>query len=295
VANGWHNWAGNEHCTPAVVERPGTERQLLAAVRRAGVGDHRVKVAGAGHSFTGIACTDGVQIRLERYGRVLDIDGHAGRVTVQAGIRLSRLNSELASRGLALENLGDVAYQRLGGAIATATHGTGGQFGGLATQVVALSLVTAEGTLVNCSADEHPEIFAAARVGLGALGVVSTVTLRCVPAFNLHAIEEPMRLDHVLDHFDDYVAGNDHFEFFWVPHTRWALTKRNNRTEEVAKQRWWAGRFGHRVMMENVAFGALCRLGRSVPALTPRLAPLLATGGRSDFVDRSYRVFASPR
>jgi FAD-linked oxidoreductase len=295
MANSWHNWAGNERCTPAVVERPGTEGQLVAAVQRAAASGQRVKVAGAGHSFTGIACTDGVQIRMERYGRVLDIDGRAGRVTVQAGIRLSRLNAELATRGLALENLGDVAYQRLGGAIATATHGTGGRFGGLATQVLALRLITAEGTIVTCSADEQPEIFAAARVGLGALGVVSTITLRCVPAFNLHAVEEPMELDHVLDHFDGYVAGNDHFEFFWVPHTRWALTKRNNRTEEVAKQRWWAGRFGHRVMMENVAFGALCRLGRSVPALIPKLAPLLATGGRSEFVDRSYRVFASPR
>src|ERR1019366_5034429 len=180
--NSWQNWAGNQQCSPAVVECPGTATELLAAVERASSRHQRIKVAGAGHSFSDIACTDGAQILLRNYARVLDVDHDSQRVTVQAGIRLGRLNVELASRGLALENLGDVAYQRVGGAISTATHGTGGRFGGLATQVVGLQLITADGSLVTCSADRQPEIFAAARVGLGALGVTSTVTLRCVPA-----------------------------------------------------------------------------------------------------------------
>jgi L-gulono-1,4-lactone dehydrogenase len=291
----WRNWAGNQSCAPSRVETPGNESQLLSVVQRAGSRGQPIKVAGSGHSFSDIACTDGVQVRLAHYGRILDVDRDANRVTVQAGVRLGRLSAALANRGLALENLGDVAYQQVGGAISTATHGTGASFGGLATQVVGLQLVAADGTLVTCSATEEPEVFHATRVGLGALGVVSTVTLRCVPAFNLHAVEEPMRLDHVLEHLAGYVSGNEHFEFFWVPHTDWALTKRNNRTDEPPRQRWWATRFGKRVLMENVAFGAVCRLGRDMPALIPKLAPLLAAGGRSEYVDRGYRVFASPR
>jgi L-gulono-1,4-lactone dehydrogenase len=295
AAGTWRNWAGNQACTPATVEYPANEADLGAALERAVSRGQTVKATGAGHSFNDIACTDGAHIRLDRYKRVLDVDRGGGRVTVQSGIRLGRLNVALATRGLALENLGDVAYQRIGGAIATATHGTGGTFGGLATQVVGLRLLAADGSLIDCSADEEPDVFQAGRVGLGALGLLSTVTLRCVPAFNLHGVEEPMRLDHVLEHFADYVAGNEHFEFFWVPHTDWALTKRNNRTDEPPRQRWWATRFGKRVLMENVAFGAVCRLGRAMPALIPKLAPLLAAGGRSEYVDRGYRVFASPR
>jgi L-gulono-1,4-lactone dehydrogenase len=253
-----------------------------------------VKVIGAGHSFTDIACTEGLQISLSHYRRVLDIDRESGLVTAEAGIKLEALNDMLAVRGLAMANLGDIAYQTLAGAISTGTHGTGVKLGGLATQVVGLDLITADGTIVSCGPDTEPEIFQAARVSLGALGVISTVTLQCVPGFSLHAVEEPMRLSHVLEHLDDYVAGNDHFEFFWVPHTGWVLTKRNNRTDRQVGGR---GRFGYlrnRILMENVGFGAVCRAGRLRPSMIPRLSRMLPSP-HADYVDRSYRVYASPR
>ena len=282
-------------CAPLAISHPGTEAQLLEVVDRAAALRRRLKVVGAGHSFTDIACTDGVLVRLDNYNRVLDIDRERGLVTVEAGIRLSTLNDELAARGLGMENLGDIAYQTVAGAISTGTHGTGAKLRGLAAQVAGLDLITAEGAILSCSADEEPEIFDAARVGLGAIGVLSTVTLRCVPAFSLEAVEEPMRLDHVLDHLDEYVDGNDHFEFFWVPHTGWALTKRNNRTERPVGGRTRVREFRDRVLLENVAFGAVCRAGRLRPAMIPRLSRILPNTGRSEYVDRSYRVFASPR
>jgi L-gulonolactone oxidase len=278
-----------------VIECPGTESDVVRAVKQAARRGRRVRVVGAGHSFTDAACTDGVHIRLDNYDRVLDVDSEAGLVTVQAGIRIRKLNLALAARGLGLDNLGDVDYQTVAGAVSTATHGTGARYGGLATQVVALDLVTADGALLSCSADQEPDLFQAARVGVGALGVLSTITLRCVPAFNLRAAEEPMRMGRVLERFDDHVALNDHFEFFWVPHTDWALTKRNNRTDEPAGGRSPAAAFRDRVMMENVAFGAACRAGRLVPALVPHLARLVATGTTAEYVDRSYRVFPTPR
>ncbi|HEX9548952.1 MAG TPA: D-arabinono-1,4-lactone oxidase [Acidimicrobiales bacterium] len=291
----WQNWAGNQVCSPVAVERPGTDSELVAIVKQAGAQGQRVKVVGAGHSFTDVACTDGVQISLDNYGRLLRVDRELGRVTVQAGIQLHTLNEALAARGLGMENLGDIAYQSIAGAISTSTHGTGARFGGLATQVVGLDLVTADGSVISCSADEEPAIFQAARVGLGALGVLSTVTLQCVPAFNLHAVEESMRLDDVLAHIDEHVADNDHFEFYWVPHTGWALTKRNDRTDEPAHGRGRFGEFRERVLFENVAFGAVNRVARMRPSWIPRLAKMLPSTGRSEYVERSDRVFTSPR
>lgn len=264
-------------------------------VRLAADAGRLVKATGSGHSFTDIACTTGVQVRLSRYRRVLACDLDAGTVTVQAGITIAELSRELARRGLALENVGDIGYQTIAGAISTGTHGTGLRFGGLATQVAGLELVSGDGTVVRCSPEENPSVFAAARLGLGALGVISSVTLRCRPAFNLRAVEEPLELAEVLARLDELVEVNDHFEFFWVPHTDRCLTKRNNRANgrpgRTVRMREW----GRRAVMENMAFGAACRLGRRRPGLTPRLAPLVAGGRRREYLDRSDRVFSSPR
>ncbi len=291
----WRNWARNQQCAPQRIERPATEDDLVRVVKDAAAAGERVKVVGAGHSFTGIALTDGRLVRLDRYNRVLAADPARRTVVVQAGITLTRLNEELWARGLALKNLGDIAYQSIAGAISTSTHGTGRQFGGIATQVTGLRLIAGDGAIIECSADREPESFRAARVGLGALGVISTVTLQCVPAFNLHAIEMPMRVDDVLAHLEEHVSQNDHFEFFWVPHTGWALTKRNNHTEEPLRPRGRWQEFRDDVLLQNVAFGALCRVGRLRPSLIPRLSRIIPSTGHVEYIDRSDRVFASPR
>ena len=291
----WQNWLGNQRCAPARIERPRSESDLVRIVREAADAGRRVKVVGAGHSFTGIALTDGHLISLDGYGAVLTADVERATITVQAGVRLQRLNEELEARGLAMPNLGDIAYQSIAGAISTATHGTGLKFGGLAAQVIGMRVVAGDGSVIECSAGQEPEVFHAARVGLGALGIVSTVTLQCVPAFRLHAVEQPERVDELLEALDEHVEANDHFEFFYVPHTRWALTKRNRRTDEAPAPRARWREFRDDILMQNVAFGALCRLGRLRPSLIPRLSALVAASGRSEYVDKSYRVFASPR
>ncbi len=291
----WRNWAGNQVAHPVAVHRPTSEHDLAAVVKQAAAEGARVKVVGSGHSFTDIACTDGHLVDLGGYNRVLSIDPEARTATVQAGIRLEDLNRHLDLRGLAMPNLGDIAYQTISGAVSTSTHGTGRTLTGLAGQIAALRLVLGDGTCVDCSPEEESELFHCARVGLGALGIISTVTLDVVPAFNLAVVEEPMRVDSLLEDLDTHVDGNDHFEFFWVPHTGWALTKRNNRTDEPLAPRgrvseWWNDRF-----LQNYAFGALCRVGRLRPQWIPRLAKALPAAGRVTYVDQSYRVFASPR
>ena len=217
----WKNWAGNQRSSGVAFHRPDTELDLVEIVNVARKSNQRVKVVGHGHSFTDIAVTDGHIVSLENYNKILNLDTVAHQVTVQSGIQLSDLNEQLDLKGFAMPNLGDIAYQSLAGSISTSTHGTGITNTGLAAQVVGLSLITADGLILNCSLSENAEIFHVARVGLGALGILSTVTLRVVPAFHLHAVEEPMRLDHLLDHLDEFVGNNDHFEFFWVPHTGW--------------------------------------------------------------------------
>lgn len=291
----WSNWAGTAASEPAAVEAPRTTAEIVRLVRAAHRRGRRVKAVGAGHSFTPIAVTDGVLVHLGRFRRVLDIDREAGTVTVESGIRLQRLNTVLAARGLALPNMGDVAVQSVAGAISTGTHGTGARFGGLATLVVGLEVVLADGSVVRCSADEEPELFAAARLGLGAIGLVTSVTLSCVPAFNLRAVEDRADLDATLDDFDELVAAHDHFECYWVPHTDTVRTKANDHTTDPPAGQ---GRIAHlvqRELMENALFGAVCHLERALPAVTPTVARLVAAGGRSEWVDRSDRVFTTPR
>ncbi|MDQ6840583.1 MAG: FAD-binding protein [Actinomycetota bacterium] len=291
----WSNWSGTATCHPASVEWPVTTADMARVVRTARRRGQRVKAVGSGHSFTPIAATDGVQVRLGRHRRILDIDRERATVTAEAGVRLRSLAETLAARGLALSNLGDVAVQSLAGAIPTGTHGTGARYGGLATQVLALELVLADGSVVNTSPEEEPELFDAARLGLGALGLISTVTLQCVPAFDLHAIEDRADLDSVLTSLDDNVAAHDHYEWFWVPHTRRVRTKVNDRTDQPPGGRGRVREWWERMVLENVVFGALCRADRLIPALTHRLAPVVASGGRREWVERSDRVFTSPR
>ncbi len=291
----WTNWAGNQSCAPTSIRRPTSEDELVAIVKEAAASGSRVKCVGAGHSFTPIACTDGTLLDLSGYDRVLGHDPEARTITVEAGISLSKLCEELDLRGLALENMGDIAYQSIAGATATATHGTGWHFGNISSRIVGLRLVASDGSVVVASPDENPEVLDAARVGVGALGIVSAVTLQAVKAFRLHAIEEPMRVDEILGDFDGYMSSADHVEFYWVPHTGWALTKRNRRTDEPASPRGRVKEVVDDLLLPNVAFGALCRIGRRRPAWIPRMAKILPSTGRVEYTDRSDKVFTSPR
>lgn len=291
----WSNWAGNEVARPLSIEAPRDEDELAEVVREARARGESVKVIGSGHSFTPAAVTDGRMVSIGSLAGIRSVDHDRRTVTVGAGTRLMDLNESLHELGLAMPNLGDIAYQTVAGAISTSTHGTGARHTGLAAQVKGFRIVDGEGQVHQCDAEQNPDILDVARVSVGCLGAVSEYTLQMVPAFRLRATEAPMRLEQVLEEMDDHVDGNDHFEFFWVPHTRWALTKRNERTQDEPQplprmRGWWEKTF-----MENVAFGALCRVGRARPSLIPRLATALPSSGSRTYVDHSHKVFASPR
>ena len=297
----WQNWAGTASADPARRYWPRTAEGIAEAIGEAVSAGLPVRALGSGHSFTPAAATSGAALDLSHWAGVISADAESGLVTVRSGTTLRSLNAALDVLGLALPNLGDIDEQTIAGAISTGTHGTGARLGGLATQVVALDLVRADGTVVSCSAEQRPDLFAAARVSLGALGVISTVTLRCVPAFALAADERPMPLEEVTARFGEFAAGNDHFEFFWFPYGKRALVKRNNRitardTKAAPDPMPEWRRFWEYEVMENGAFGALCRTGRALPGLIRPLNRLAAaTLSKRSYSAPSHRVFVTPR
>jgi L-gulono-1,4-lactone dehydrogenase len=269
------------------VERPASEDELGRLV----AGARRVKVAGAGHSFTDIACTDGLMLDLSRMNRVLGVEGD--EVTVEAGITIRELGPALAERGLALENQGDVDAQTIAGAISTATHGTGGRFANLSSQVTGVRLVTAAGEVVEFREGDD---LRAARVSLGALGAITALTLRCVPAFTIHRVDRPLPLEDVLTNLDEHVDSNDHFELFVFPYTRTALTLTSRRTDREPRPAGRAQVLLRDVLLENAALEAACRTGRRFPALIPRVnRALVRAMSPAEHLDSSHRVYANRR
>jgi L-gulonolactone oxidase len=295
-SGGWTNWAGDQSCRPAQTVRPATRDELSTAIAAAAAAGRRVSVAGSGHSFTEAAMTDGAMIHVEALQGVQDADRESGLVRVGAGTVLADLNEELARLGLAMENLGDIDGQTIAGAIATGTHGTGARLRNISAQVEGLELVLADGSVRQLSAATHPELLRAARVGVGALGAISAVTLRCVPAFTLDRVDTPRPREQVLDDFQASADANDHFELFTFPYADSALVLERNRTSVAPRPRGALAGYLNDVVLENWALEALSATGKRFPAAIPslsRLAARVASGSRT--VDRSDRVFANDR
>jgi FAD-linked oxidoreductase len=292
----WTNWAGEQVCAPVQIARPASEQELIEIVRGAAEAGDQVRAVGAGHSFTDCACTDGVMIDTSRLNRILEVNREAGTATVEAGIRLHELGRPLAEAGLALENQGDIDRQSISGAVATATHGTGASLRNLSAQVIGLRLVTAGGDVIEVSSDREREMYLAARVSIGALGVVSAVTIQCVPLYTLHRHDAPLPLEDTLDRLDDHVETNDHFEFFAFPYTDIALTRRMRRSHDEPQPPPQWRRWIEDQLVENTALGAICRTGRLLPRLAPRLNRFMAGAvSESHVEDRPYNVYATRR
>lgn len=270
--------------------------ELAGHVRSAAGKGMRVKTVGTGHSFTAIAATDGLLIRPDLLTGIRRLDRSSMTVTVESGTPLKRLNAALAREGLSLTNMGDIMEQTVAGAISTGTHGTGRDSGSLAAQIRELELVTADGRVLTCSEKENPEVFAAARIGLGALGIVSAVTFAVEPMFLLTAREEPMTFDRVTAEFDALHAENEHFEFYWFPHTGNCNTKRNNRSQGPLAppgriSGWFEDEF-----LSNGVFQVANSFGKALPSVVPAIAKVSSRAlSARTYTDIPYKVFTSPR
>lgn len=297
----WRNWSRTATAQPAHRLAPRDEDDVATAVRLARDKGLAVRAVGGGHSFTPAAATDGILLNLDRLDQVEHVeplpDGGA-LVTVGAGIRLHALNAELAARGYAMENLGDIDRQSLAGAVSTGTHGTGARFGGLATQVTGVRLVGADGQVRQATAQSERELFEAARLSLGAVGVLTALTLRVVPAYALLAREEPFPLDEVLESIDEWFATEDHVDVYWFPFTRRAMVKRNTRLPLDADgprlspaRRWLDDE-----LLSNTVFEGVNRLAATAPRLVPALNAVSARGlAARTYLAPSAEVFVTSR
>lgn len=248
------NWAHIHTCTPQRVHYPTCAEQVADIVRQVSESGQSVRVWGSGHSPSDIACSDShlIVMRHPTMSQIVQVDRQRRIVQVEGGATLQQLNETLPQHGLALANLGSISDQTLAGALATGTHGTGWEFGILATTVLALELVLADGSIVQCSREERKDLFLAALCGMGTMGVVTKVTLQCVEDYSLESHQRAMPLMQILDNLDilnplpsvqergdvqhnvtdssGYVqlgendGGEDkssgRFRFWWFPHTR---------------------------------------------------------------------------
>lgn len=301
----WQNWAHTESSRPTLEVRPRSTDMVIAAVERARETGHTVKPIGASHSFSGIGATDGVRLDFSRLRGLVSADTQRDRVTLWAGTHLWELPGILEPLGLALENMGDIDRQTIAGATQTGTHGTGLAFGGLSTQIVGATLVTGTGEFITVSDTENPELLPAVALGLGALGVLVTVTVQCVPRYLLDVIEAPVAFDEVREGFVERSRAADHFEFYWFPHTKRARTKTNTRLPidtsldaeaNGARPLGAVSRYVDEELANNLALGALAGFQRFVPRSTPNINRAIeGISSRRSYADESHRVYVTKR
>lgn len=291
------NWGRSARAHPIRVSAPTTAEELADIVRRAAADGGTVKAIGAGHSFSDIAMTDGVLIDVAAFSGLIAHDPESRRVTIGAGTRLRQLPMILRPLGLAVQNLGDIDTQTIAGAVSTGTHGTGIGFGGIATQITAVTLVDGAGEIRRIATDADPQWLPAVQLGLGALGVLVAVELQCVPMFLLHAVERSEPFD-VIDDLLDRARAIDHVEAYWWPHTGRLSTKSNAR---LAPDAAFAAPHPVRGWLEDELLGtaahwAICSVGTVAGFATPAINRFAAAVyGRRSFTDDSHAVFTSPR
>jgi len=297
--NRWRNWSGLVEATAERVVTPSSVDAVVDVVRQARDSGTTVKMTGTGHSFTAIAAPEHTLLRPEAMSGILAVDRAAMTVTARAGTPLHELNLALERLGLSLHNMGDIAEQTLAGAVSTGTHGTGGVAAGLAAQLAGLELVTGTGEVLRASATENADVFEVARVGLGALGILTSLTFRVEPLFVIEAHEQPMTWDRALASYDDMVAAAHHVDMYWFPHTDRMLVKQNVRTdlspgEQESPSRlaaWWEDDF-----LSNTLFGGLCRLGERAPSIIPHVNQVSGRAlSERTYSDLAHGVFVTPR
>ena len=292
----WNNWCGLTQVTPNEITTPTSASELAEAIAQAASSGRRMKMPGTGHSFTSIAASDDILVRSQGLQGVIGVDPDNITVTARAGTRLKDLNSGLERLGYSLHNMGDIAEQTIAGATSTGTHGTGGVAAGLSAQIAGLEIVTGTGEILQCDATQNADVFDIARVGLGALGILTSLTFKVEPLFTLQAHEQPMSWDEVTQNFDQYADENNHFEFYYWPHTNSCQAKFNNRTldapEPLSKVR---SKIDDDLLSNNL-FGALVKVGslapRSIPAINRICGKALSERTYSDV---PWKVFTSPR
>lgn len=291
----WNNWSSSVKATPHEILYPENEADVQAMVRKAQEQGQKIRVVGAGHSFTPLVKTDSLIISLDKLSGIISVDKEQGQAVVWAGTRLKELGELLHQQGLAMENLGDIDVQSIAGALSTGTHGCGITFGVLATQMVSCTIVTANGELLELDEKKDPERFKAAQVSLGTLGIITRMGLRLSPAYKLKYTSKKETFDQVLDNLEEYKNNNRNFEFYWFPYSETTQTKVMNITDEAPKGNGF-GSWLNDIVLENGVFWVISRISRHIPGTFKAMSRLAAWGvSASSNTSWSHNVFATKR
>ncbi|MFN3575053.1 MAG: D-arabinono-1,4-lactone oxidase [Phenylobacterium sp.] len=283
----WSNWSGSVRSAPAQIARPRTEAELQDLVR----GADKVRVVGAGHSFTPLCQTDGLLLNLEDLEGEIEVAADRQTVLAPAGWSLKRLTKALWDLGFSLPNQGDVNPQSLAGAIGTGTHGTGRDLGSLSTITRGFRTVMADGSVAECDATRDPDLFHAQRLSLGLCGVMTKARIEVLPAYRLEERIEKRPLDWVYANFDDLAASHRHAEFFVFPYAYEAIVKTLHPTEAEDTPRPKRGGLD-----EEAIFKFCCDLSRAAPAFTgPLQRFMMRATSPLHRIGPAYRIFPSSR
>ncbi|KAF9935415.1 hypothetical protein FBU30_000013 [Linnemannia zychae] len=288
----FQNWARTFQCMPEQYYTPTTEDEVVKIIHLARISGKHVKAIGTGHSPSDLACTDGFMINTDKLNNLISVDEANRTVTVQAGMKLHKLHDILELRDLAMSNLGSISDQSVAGVMATATHGTGAEYPSLCASVLALTLITATGEVISCSKTERADIFNAAVCSLGALGIITRITLQCEPAFRLENKQEPAKLNDVLNNLDSIIHSAEHVRLWWYPHTDNVVVWRANRTTKeisLPTSSWRTSRWFTVHFYEGLLY--ICRF---IPRLIPTLSRFMFWATQSkpiERVDTSVKIF----
>ena len=290
------NWAGNITWNPSEIAYPTSEEAIQQVVLRAANNRKKIRTIGSGHSFTALCRTNDVLVSLDKYQGLVRVDKNKCQAVVKAGTKLNHLGALLFKEGMAMENLGDIDVQSIAGTISTSTHGTGTQFGTISTQVIALRFVNGKGEIVDCSATENPALFKAVQVSLGVLGIITQITLHCVPLYKLCIHSKRESLTEILPTLPERLEGNRNFEFMWLPYTEYALTKSSNIVNNQAPDKVSFLNYWTEYVLENFTFKLLCEYARFFPSQNKAISKLSARF-ISDVtkVHYSHKVYATQR
>lgn len=289
------NWSKYYKWRPGQIEYPNSIESIQRIVLSAAKQQKKIRVIGSGHSFNPLWVTRDILISLDHFQGVIGINQGRREVTFRAGTKLYKLTKILNQFGLALENMGDINRQSIAGAISTGTHGTGSSFQTMSAQVVGLKFINGKGEVISCSPDIHPEWFKCSQISLGAFGIITEVTLKCVPQYNLELIIDKANLKDVLGSLDQTNAANRNFEYYWFPNTDQVMTKISNITEQ-RPDRNPLSRIFQDYILENIAYKLLCEYGNLFPSQANRISRFSAkTLTRTRKVNQSHKVFTTPR
>lgn len=291
----WTNWARTVQCKAACLFYPKTEEELRSIVVQAAQEGKTIRVVGEGHSFSPLIETEAYIVSLRHLSGLIAIDKAEGRVTAWAGMSIKDCNQALYEQGMAMINLGDIDVQSLAGATATGTHGTGMEFGNLSSEMVGFRLLTAAGAFLDCSSEEHPDIFAAGRISLGALGIITQITFNIIPAYKLEYTSKAGLFEETMPQIASYNQENRNFEYYYFPYSETLQLKISNVTDKPVKHNPVLA-YLNDVVMENGVFGLVTKIGSIFPSLKKVISRSIAKSfPRGTTVHYSHKVYATVR